>query len=212
MLPPHNFSLATPRFPRVFPATSRFPRVFSCHTTLPSRVFPIRFPRVSPSSLCFPRITVLLATTQSDQRTTGPSSHVSRRQSHVSSQQDFRRRSLSPEHTRKPAVFGSKPNFQSSAGGRVYSACAVCLGRHPHKIVECAATRLWDNSHSSVATRSNKILTMLDGKSVCGDWQRHTGCPNSSHDHRHFCSGCASPSHGAQGCPRAQKITSSNPL
>ena len=96
--------------------------------------------------------------------------------------------------------------------GRVFSACAVCLGRHPHKVVDCTEVNLWDNSYPSCAIRSNKALTMRDGRSVCSDWQRVSGCPSSTHDFRHICSGCASPSHGAQGCPRAQKSPSSNSL
>ena len=105
---------------------------------------------------------------RSDQRAQGSSSGA-RGYSHSQHPQDFRQRSLSPERLRnppkysaidKPAAAGRKLDFQTSTAGRVYSACAVCLGCHPHKIVECTATKLWDNSYPSIATRSNKILSM----------------------------------------------------
>ena len=160
----------------------------------------------------------LLSLAQSDQRTAGPSSSATRR--HLP-QQEFRRRSLSPERSRhqrrpssadRPAGSGRKPDFQSSTSGRALSACAVCLGRHPHKIVDCTSSRLWDNSQPALAIRSNKVLSMRDGKPICGEWQRAAGCHNTSHDFRHICSGCTSSSHGAQECPRAQKIASANSL
>ena len=156
---------------------------------------------------------------QSDQRILGASS--SQRRVPSLSQRDYRRRSVSPERPssqqrpppyEKASAPGRRPDFQASTGGRVYSACAVCLGRHPHKIVECAATMLWDNSLPSLALRSNKVLTMRDGRSVCADWQRVSGCPSARHDTRHICSGCASSSHGAQDCARAQKTVSSNSI
>lgn len=122
---------------------------------------------------------------------------------------DSNRRSLSPERFPKPAPLDRpphrNPDFPASTSGRVYSACAVCLGRHPHKIVECSAPTIWDKSLPTLALRSNKILSLRDGRPICADWQRSSGCSSSRHDNRHICSGCASPSHGAQECPRAQK-------
>ncbi|KAG2753064.1 hypothetical protein P692DRAFT_20681627, partial [Suillus brevipes Sb2] len=92
-----------------------------------------------------------------------------------------------------------------SANGTPLSACAVCLGRHAHKIVECKAAKTWDNAHDTLCTRVGKILTMRDSRPVCSDWQRVSGCNNATHDRRHFCSGCTASSHGVQNCPRAQK-------
>ena len=126
------------------------------------------------------------------------------------------RRSFSPERRPRPSSSDKpshrNPDFQASTSGRVYSACAVCLGRHPHKIVECSAPSLWDKSLPTLAIRTNKILSLRDGKPICADWQRSSGCSSSRHDNRHICSGCASPSHGAQECPRAQKASGPHSL
>ncbi|KIK45149.1 hypothetical protein CY34DRAFT_78444, partial [Suillus luteus UH-Slu-Lm8-n1] len=92
-----------------------------------------------------------------------------------------------------------------SASGNVLSACTVCLGRHPHRVVECKATKTWDEAFDSLCMRSNKSLTMRDGRQICSDWQRASGCDNTTHDCRHICSGCAASTHRAQMCPRAQK-------
>ncbi|KAG2740211.1 hypothetical protein P692DRAFT_201728424, partial [Suillus brevipes Sb2] len=50
-----------------------------------------------------------------------------------------------------------------------------------------------------------RVLTMRDGKPVCSDWQRISGCTDVTHDRRHFCSGCGLSTNGAQSCPRVQK-------
>ena len=147
---------------------------------------------------------------QSDQRTAAASMSSLRRSSHNSLQRDFRRRSLSPDRLAplqrsfppvKAAASSRRPDFQAGTGGRVYSACAVCLGRHPHKVIDCTAAMLWDNSLPTLATRSNKVLVMRDSRALCADWQRAAGCPTSRHDNCHICSGCASTSHGSQECP-----------
>lgn len=106
---------------------------------------------------------------------------------------------------------GDKPfqshegGFRSGVGRKTLSACAVCLGRHPHKIVECGSSRTWDQIHPTHACRLNRILTMRDGRPVCHDWQRDASCSASHHDAKHFCSGCNATTHGAQECPRAQR-------
>ena len=151
----------------------------------------------------------------------GSSSLLQRKLRLQRNQRDFRQHSLSPLRPSsvprpsppvKPPAFTTRQDFCAGTSRKVYSACAVCLGHHPHKIVECASTMLWDNSLPCLAVCSNKLLSMRDGKSVCSDWQRHSICSSSTHDVCHFCSGCASSSHGAQECPQAQKIPSSHSL
>ncbi|KAG2121742.1 hypothetical protein DEU56DRAFT_746478 [Suillus clintonianus] len=110
------------------------------------------------------------------------------------------RRPSSPDPNKR-----SRQDFRSSASGSSLSACAVCLGRHPHRIVECKATKTWDNAADTICTRVSKVLTMRDGRPICSDWQRVAGCSDTTHDKRHFCSGCAASSHGVQTCARAQK-------
>jgi hypothetical protein len=133
--------------------------------------------------------------TQSDQR--DHSSHRHR------DSRDTRKRSASPEHASR----GKKPrqDFRAGTSRGVLSACAVCLGRNPHRIIECKATRTWDDACDTICSRIGRILTMRDGKPVCSDWQRLSGCSETTHDRRHFCSGCGLSTHGAQACPRAQK-------
>lgn len=133
---------------------------------------------------------------------------------------EFRRRSVSPDRHVTAArqappdksFTPKKLDFQAGTYGRAYSACAVCLGRHPHKIIDCNSPTLWDKILPTLTHRINKVLSMRDGRAVCADWQRAVGCTSSRHDNRHICSGCASPSHGARDCPRAEKITSSHTL
>ncbi|KAG1792713.1 hypothetical protein EV424DRAFT_1453706 [Suillus variegatus] len=85
--------------------------------------------------------------------------------------------------------------------------CAVCLGRHPHRTVECAATQTWDKQFETFAERIRKGLWTKDGKQICTGWQRDEGCSTPRHDARHVCSGCGAATHGAQRCPRAQKAS-----
>ncbi|KAG1860252.1 hypothetical protein DFJ58DRAFT_657969, partial [Suillus subalutaceus] len=83
----------------------------------------------------------------------------------------------------------------------VLSTCAICLGWKSHRIIECKAPKLWDESYDTLCAQIGKVLTMQDGKPVCSDWQCVSGCVEITHDHRHFCSGCSLSSHGAQTCP-----------
>ncbi|KAH7926111.1 hypothetical protein BV22DRAFT_1009859, partial [Leucogyrophana mollusca] len=82
--------------------------------------------------------------------------------------------------------------------------CAVCLGRHRHRVISCDAPRTWDNKHETHSLRKFKALYTKDGRQLCAKWQRTEGCVDK-HDDRHLCSGCGSTSHGAHQCPRAQK-------
>ncbi|KAG2141363.1 hypothetical protein DEU56DRAFT_715388, partial [Suillus clintonianus] len=63
--------------------------------------------------------------------------------------------------------------------------CAVCLGRNPHKIIECKSLKTWDNTFNTLTTRLSKVLTMRDGRPICSDWQRASGCIDTTHDRRH---------------------------
>ncbi|KAJ8589220.1 hypothetical protein M405DRAFT_699374, partial [Rhizopogon salebrosus TDB-379] len=83
--------------------------------------------------------------------------------------------------------------------------CAVCLGRHPHRTVECSASHTWDKQHETFAERVHKALWTKDGKQICTAWQREEGCSVPKHDAHHVCSGCGMAQHGAQRCPRSQK-------
>ncbi|KAJ7655146.1 hypothetical protein DFH06DRAFT_993071 [Mycena polygramma] len=100
----------------------------------------------------------------------------------------------------------ASPPFRAGASSKA-SACAICLGRHRHSIGTCASTRLWDGVGRARCTRnaSGQIITP-DNQILCIDWQRPDGCPSSTHDSRHECSGCGRKTHGAQACPRAEKL------
>lgn len=99
-----------------------------------------------------------------------------------------------------------KPSFPSGAAGPVLSACAICLGRHQHRVYNCDAKKTWDQAYDTITKRIEKSLVLIDsGRTICCDWQRATGCASRAHDSRHLCSGCGKPTHGAQDCPRAQR-------
>lgn len=120
-----------------------------------------------------------------------------------------RRRSRSPERRnqqRRPPASRTKQDFHHSATGTSHSACAVCLGRHPHMVRDCKATSTWDGNHPATSKRLNgELYLRSDDARLCVDWQRISSCASTKHDSCHRCSGCASPGHGAQNCPRAQK-------
>ncbi|KAG1799808.1 uncharacterized protein HD556DRAFT_1455260, partial [Suillus plorans] len=73
---------------------------------------------------------------------------------HVSSSSRHRdwkeptKRAHSPEHASK----AKKPrqDFRAGASGGVLSACAICLGRNPHRIIECKASRTWDDAFETL--------------------------------------------------------------
>ncbi|KAG2754173.1 hypothetical protein P692DRAFT_20759062, partial [Suillus brevipes Sb2] len=88
--------------------------------------------------------------------------------------------------------------------------CAVCLGRHPHRTIECAATQTWDKQFDTFSERIRKGLWTKDGKQLCTAWQREEGCTTPKHDACHICSGCGATTHGAQKCPRAQKASTTD--
>ncbi|EPT00403.1 hypothetical protein FOMPIDRAFT_1100116, partial [Fomitopsis schrenkii] len=69
--------------------------------------------------------------------------------------------------------------------------CAICLGRHPHRVFTCDARKTWDQAHDTITKRVDKNLPLVlvsSGQTLCGDWQRPAGCISHSHDSRHLCS------------------------
>ena len=116
------------------------------------------------------------------------------------------KRALSPSTTDTTIHAAKKPrSFRENPSSSTLPCCAICLGRNPHRIIECSIPRTWDNLHDTFAERIDKVIWTKDGRQLCPAWQRAEGCSNSKHDTRHLCSGCGSSSHGAQRCPRAQK-------
>lgn len=114
-----------------------------------------------------------------------------------------------PDHKRQRSFRNSPPRTSPPSFNGPLPACAVCLGRHRHLVIECRASRTWDNKHETFAERSHKALFAKDGRRICAKWQREEGC-SERHDVRHICSGCGLSSHGAQKCNRAQEASSSN--
>lgn len=105
--------------------------------------------------------------------------------------------------------FRTPPSTDYANPNTPLPACAVCLGRHRHLVIDCRATKLWDQKRDAFAERIHKALFAKDGRRICAKWQREEGC-SERHDSKHFCSGCGAPSHGAQRCPHAQKIQPNN--
>ena len=100
----------------------------------------------------------------------------------------------------------SRPEvFQSGAAPRG-GVCAVCLGRHEHIFAKCEEAKLWDGSANAPRKGEQGQLVAANGLPLYFDWQIPRGCSSLSHPDRHRCSGCGRSDHGAQGCPRAQKV------
>lgn len=120
-----------------------------------------------------------------------------------------RKRSLSPLSENDPS---SSPTKKQATKGSfrappscALSACPTCLGRHPHDIANCKATQCWDGKEKNRCTRTGHgHLRAPDGTVLCTDWQKPRGCEDTTHSHKHQCSGCGATDHGAQDCPRAQ--------
>lgn len=136
--------------------------------------------------------------------------------------------SLSAErnNTSSSAIFdavksGKRPSLESEApsgkraklfkDGEELPICAVCLGRHPHRIIECTVLKTWNQKFDTFARRENKALLAKDGRRLCTKWQQPSGC-QEGHVNHHVCSGCGSPVHGASRCSRAQRAHGTNPL
>lgn len=105
--------------------------------------------------------------------------------------------------TAVPRSFAEAPIY--SCRGLFIQQQEVCLGRHPHRTIECTAKQTWDKKFETCAEHIRKGLWAKDGKQLCTTWQREEGCTTPKHDVRHACSGCRATTHGAQRCPRAQK-------
>ncbi|KAH9909463.1 uncharacterized protein B0H18DRAFT_1009283 [Fomitopsis serialis] len=105
-----------------------------------------------------------------------------------------------------------KAGFPDGASGAVLSACAICLGRHRHRVYDCDASQTWNGAFATMARRDKKDFTLNDGRALCYDWQRSKRCTSTLHDSRHLCSGCSLPTHGAQTCPRAEPAPPANPV
>ena len=81
--------------------------------------------------------------------------------------------------------------------------CTICLGHHRHTmpVIQCPATRTWDDKYDTLCERVNKAICTRDGSAtLCSLWQRDCGC-YEKHNHMHHCSGCGTLTHGASKCP-----------
>ena len=96
--------------------------------------------------------------------------------------------------------------FQGGTMVRGSSACAVCLGHPKHKYAKCSAAKLWSGGKTCMHRNEQGRLITVDGLPICFSFQTLAGCPETTHPTRHTCSGCGESRHGAQQCPRTQKI------
>ncbi|KAG1849573.1 hypothetical protein C8R48DRAFT_559474, partial [Suillus tomentosus] len=56
------------------------------------------------------------------------------------------------------------------------SACAMCLGRFVHNILQCSATELWDGSAAHAQRAQDGRILNPAGLPLCFKWQRPGGC------------------------------------
>jgi len=98
-------------------------------------------------------------------------------------------------------------NFMVSTDPRGLSACAICLSRNPHDVMQCDANVLWDGHNPTFARKGDKgakLRTASSGDTLCLDWNLPRSCNSNLHLSRHRCSGCGNNDHGAQTCRLAQ--------
>ena len=107
-----------------------------------------------------------------------------------------------------------RPSFPRGASGSATSACAICLGRHPHKPREYAASLLHYYPSQRVFVQlgvgGSGLYTVEGGESVCLRHNIPSGCTTASCAFKHICSGCGSAAHGAQGCPYSKESITPN--
>ena len=159
----------------------------------------------------------------------GSSSRPDRNATHRSSRYDRsfraprRSRSASPTRSYRARTQSSSENTttepkspnhprHNSRGKGSRSACPQCLGRDPHAVNRCRAKELWDGSPARCRRNSEGSLVNPKGLFVCTDWQRPLGCRRTHSATLHECSGCGEPGHGAQTCPKAQKLQGAHPV
>ncbi|KAM6502788.1 hypothetical protein JOM56_002765 [Amanita muscaria] len=78
-----------------------------------------------------------------------------------------RSRSPSPHRTRREQRTSRKP----------LTACAICLGRHPHKISECRAVTLWDGGPSALT--GSALVDATTGITLSGMNAQAVALPNT---------------------------------
>ncbi|KAJ7907288.1 hypothetical protein B0H13DRAFT_1618466, partial [Mycena leptocephala] len=115
-------------------------------------------------------------------------------------------RSASPRPRAPLPAQGAAFFQQGTSPSDGLSACALCLGRHRHNVRECRSATLWTGATPARCKRNGEgRLVNRNDAVICLNWQRAAGC-ELNHASRHECSGCGSPSHGAQKCHLAQKL------
>ena len=96
--------------------------------------------------------------------------------------------------------------FRNSTGSHPSRVCAVCLGQSEHDFAKCHSSKLWDGKKGWAWKNEKGRLATPEGLVLCFDWQLPKTCTSTSHTKKHLCSGCGESSHGAQKCPRAEKL------
>ena len=115
------------------------------------------------------------------------------------------------ERSARGATESSSSSFPSSAAIAT-SACAICLGRHLHRPMECRATTL--HYHPSQPTLVKRpaagrgIVLCTTNDPVCLRFNLPRRCDGCNLPHK--CSGCGSPAHCAQDCHLSREGSSSN--
>ncbi|KAF9060254.1 hypothetical protein BDP27DRAFT_1176538, partial [Rhodocollybia butyracea] len=84
------------------------------------------------------------------------------------------------------------------------SVCATCLGISIHQVQNCSLPHLWNGTEVFAQRQGRELSARGTGKPICLYFNLPKGCTDSSHSQKHICSGCGSPSHGAQACIRAE--------
>ncbi|KAF8126028.1 hypothetical protein EV363DRAFT_1174852 [Boletus edulis] len=139
-----------------------------------------------------------------------PSSRVDPIERRRSSRSSSPRQRFRPPPSYQTTVTPSSQQHRSKATGEraTKSVCPKCLGRNPHRILECNSPTLWSGGKCFVTRTNEGRLVDPKGEVLCTDWQRPNGCSLVHRSAKHNCSGCGSSTHGAQACDLAQAFAS----
>jgi hypothetical protein len=207
ILPPHATSASpTTSGLRLCPLSSATPGLFATSTVL-------RYTRVSPHPSQMLQICETLTPTMSPL----PSHSRGNKRPATSELMHFPPNESPPPYPtsytspRKRRLHSSTheplrhPSFHAGTSSCTPSACAICLGRHHHKVYKCNSITLWNGEKPHCHRNEQGCIINPNGSTICSDWQRPIGCASSGSGHHHECSGCGKGDHGAQECPRVQK-------
>ncbi|KAH8074943.1 hypothetical protein BXZ70DRAFT_902721 [Cristinia sonorae] len=106
------------------------------------------------------------------------------------------------EYAHRSSSFTSRDRSPAPAHGAV---CAICLSSTPHDVSRCNESKLHNGTPAYAFRNKQGRIVDKHHNELCLKWQLPTSCSTKNLTHRHECSGCGRPDHGASQCHLAQK-------